>query len=195
MSVSRLSSKNVVFVQFDSLNCLVKDKVSGRTLLQGRIEDGLCKMTPPPHASHFISSSSLDNNTSYYFSSSCDTWHRRLGNPSCQTLSKILKLCNVKRKESNRATFCEACQYGKSHILPFKSSDSHASFPLDLVHTNLWGPSPVASLNGFHYYIHFVDDNTRYTWIYPLKTKDEALAFIQFKKMVENQLERTIQML
>ena len=42
---------------------------------------------------------------------------------------------------------------------------------LELVHTNLWGPSPIASLEGFRYYITFIDDSSRKIWIYFLKNK------------------------
>ena len=78
-------------------------------------------------------------------------------------------------------------------MLPFPSSQSHALKPLELVHTDLWGPAPIQSISGFKYYIHFVDDISRYTWIYPLKLKSDALsAFIQFKNLVENQYEQKI---
>lgn len=65
--------------------------------------------------------------------------------------------------------------------------------PLDLIHTDIWGPSPVQSVNGHRFYIHFVDDHTRYTWIYPLKHKGEAVnAFNVFRAFVENQFNRKI---
>ena len=46
---------------------------------------------------------------------------------------------------------------------------------LDLVHTDLWGPSPVASLGGFQYYITFIDDCSRKIWVYFLKNKSDVL--------------------
>ncbi|GAU17915.1 hypothetical protein TSUD_330400, partial [Trifolium subterraneum] len=64
---------------------------------------------------------------------------------------------------------------------------------LELVHTDVWGPAPIISSSGFKYYVHFIDDFTRFTWIYPLKQKsDTAHAFIQFKNMVENQFNKRI---
>jgi histone deacetylase 1/2 len=82
---------------------------------------------------------------------------------------------------------------GKSRTLPFKKSSSRAANILDLIHTDVWGPSPVQSGNCYRFYIHFVDDHSRFTWIYPLKFKSDALiAFTHFKSLVENKFERKI---
>lgn len=52
------------------------------------------------------------------------------------------------------------------------------------------------SNTNFRFYIHFIDDYSRYTWIYPLRAKSEALqAFVQFKSLVENLFERKIKTL
>lgn len=42
---------------------------------------------------------------------------------------------------------------------------------LDLVHSDLWGPSLIPSTNGFLYYATFVDDFSRFTWLYLMKNK------------------------
>ena len=52
-----------------------------------------------------------------------------------------------------------------------------------MIHTDLWGPAPIPSTKGHRYYIFFVDDKTRYTWLFPITTKYQALdIFIIFKK-------------
>lgn len=80
---------------------------------------------------------------------------------------------------------------GKSHALPFKLSRSHALHPLNLVHTDLWGLSPINCISGHKYYISFLDDYSRYVWLFPLKAKSEAdHAFVQFKNFVEKQFDR-----
>ncbi|CAA7031737.1 unnamed protein product [Microthlaspi erraticum] len=82
---------------------------------------------------------------------------------------------------------------GKSHRLPFCSSDSRVLHPLDKIHCDLWGPSLVVSSMGFKYYAVFVDDYSRYSWFYPLKNKSEFCSvFIAFQKLVENQFESKI---
>ena len=67
---------------------------------------------------------------------------------------------------------------------------------LELIHTDLWGPSPTISRNGYKYYISFIDDYSRYTWIYPLKLKSEAFeVFKLFKLQRENQFNTKVKML
>lgn len=78
--------------------------------------------------------------------------------------------------------FCSACQYGKIHKLYFSITNIKTSAPLELIHTDLWGTSSTISVIDFRYYISLLDDFSRYTWIFPLKVKSEALAaFAQFK--------------
>uniref|UniRef100_A0A803QJT0 Integrase catalytic domain-containing protein n=1 Tax=Cannabis sativa TaxID=3483 RepID=A0A803QJT0_CANSA len=121
-----------------------------------------------------------------------NNWHQKLGHPSKAILSKLLS------KVSHNGTiqnlhFCNACQLGKSHTLPFPMSNGRANQPLALIHTDLWGPSHIASKEGFKYYIIFVDDFSRFSWIYPLKVKSQAFdMFIRFKSMVEKQFELPI---
>jgi hypothetical protein len=45
---------------------------------------------------------------------------------------------------------------------------------LELVHTDLWGPAPVAFLGGLRYYITFIDDSSRKVWVYFLKLKSDV---------------------
>ena len=39
-------------------------------------------------------------------------------------------------------------------------------FPFDMIHSNLWGSSHVPTKGGSQYYVSFIDDHTRYCWIY-----------------------------
>ena len=79
------------------------------------------------------------------------------------------------------------------HNLPFLKSQFIAFTPFELVHSDLWGPAPMNSINGFKYYILFIDHFTRFTWIYLLKSKSEVFAkFVQFKAMIENQFSAKI---
>lgn len=81
----------------------------------------------------------------------------------------------------------------KSCKLPFQVSDKREIEPLTKIHSDLWGPAPIASSQGINYYVIFVDDCTRFTWIYPMKKKSKFLTnFVTFHKLVENQFSRKI---
>lgn len=113
---------------------------------------------------------------------SADVWHRRLVHPYNRTLSIILKSCKILHSINANyvpVSFCTACQYGKSHVLPFKLAETKTKKPLELIATDLYGPSPVLSPEGYRYCIHFLDDFTRFTWTFPLRTKGETLAVFQ----------------
>ena len=121
-----------------------------------------------------------------------NVWHLKLGHPNLRVLNFVLRQLEVSYSAKN-LSFCEACVYGKSHSQPFPLSIAHVSAPLELIHTDLWGPSHELSKEGFRYYIHFIDDFSCYTRIYPLKTMDQAFGvFLQFKTMVELQLRASI---
>ena len=59
---------------------------------------------------------------------------------------------------------------------------------LDLFHTNVWGPAQVSSLSGSCYYVTFIDDSTRKTWIYYIRNKSNVFdTFNKWKALVENE--------
>lgn len=107
------------------------------------------------------------NNTSFLVNKlDTDMWHKRLGHP-CEKIMKIVfKTLNV-NGDFHNFSFCKDCHYGKHHQGHFPMSQSRAKKPLELIHSDVWGPAPILSREGFKYYIHFVDDHTRYTWMFP----------------------------
>ncbi|KAG8480776.1 hypothetical protein CXB51_025437 [Gossypium anomalum] len=117
-----------------------------------------------------------------------DKWHRRLGHPSWDVVHIILTSCNIRILTRKNYTLCNACELGKGHKLPFRSSDYVYTAPLELVVADVWGPAPCFS-SGYQYYLSFVDSFSRHTWIYFLKKKSDAFsAFLSFKKYIELQL-------
>jgi hypothetical protein len=70
---------------------------------------------------------------------------------------------------------CARCQFGKAHRLPFQESKFESKAPLELVHTNVFGKVRYPSISGMRYMITFINDLSRYVWVYFLKEKFEAL--------------------
>ena len=118
--------------------------------------------------------------------------HQRLGHPNSKVLNHIIQSCSSFKPINGNKDFdsCDACKLGKMHRLHFPATETKTNQPLAILHTDLWGPALVVSIQGYKYYVSFVDDFTRFTWIFPLKTKDETLhVFKIFKAQVEKQLE------
>jgi hypothetical protein len=65
---------------------------------------------------------------------------------------------------------CDACQMAKSHQLPYSKHSTVSSHPLELIFIDVWGPAP-NSVSWQKYYISFIDDFSKFTWIYTLKFK------------------------
>jgi len=80
----------------------------------------------------------------------------------------------------------------KSHQLPYPKSTSISSAPLQLVFSDVWGPAP-DSVGRNKYYVSFIDDYSKFTWIYLLKYKSEVFQkFHDFQQLVERQFNRKI---
>jgi histone deacetylase 1/2 len=139
------------------------------------------------------SQNSMCNTTDVASSSICNTWHLRLGHPHFDVLKQVLQYCNISKVNKNTLDFCSACCLGKAHRLPSHLSITQYSFPFELIYTDLWGPAPFFSFDGYSYYISFIDAFTRYTWIYLLKRKSDAIsAFKQFHTYVGTQFSTKI---
>jgi len=68
----------------------------------------------------------------------------------------------------------------KAHKRPFPKKSKHrAGSKLDLVHSDVQGPFDKSAVDGDCWAINFVDDHTRFTVVYTMKSKDEALKYFK----------------
>ena len=81
------------------------------------------------------------------------------------------------------------CVLIKNHQDIFdKHASWHASAHLQLVHSDLCGPLPFVSFSSYKYFLTFIDDFSKCTWVYFLKLKSEVFnMFLAFKAFVEKQ--------
>ena len=87
----------------------------------------------------------------------------------------------------SRSATMSPCLSGKMHAHPFPSTGSATSKPLELVHSDLHGPLPVATHSGMRYWITFIDEFTKLKVVYALRLKSDAFdAFKRYKAYVEN---------
>jgi len=79
-----------------------------------------------------------------------------------------------------------ACQVGKQLAFPFNKSDSYALTRFDIVHSDVWVPFLVPTMGSSWYFVVFVDDFSRYTWIYLMKNCYEIITiYCNFSKMIK----------
>ncbi|KAK2970814.1 hypothetical protein RJ640_010086 [Escallonia rubra] len=98
--------------------------------------------------------------------------HCRLGHPSLLVLKK---LCPQFHDISS--VDCESCHFAKHHRSSLSPRvNKRVEFAFELVHSDVWGPCPVLSKSGFRYFVTFVDDFSRMTWIYFMKNHSEVFA-------------------
>ena len=109
--------------------------------------------------------------------------HNALGHPSVQVLNQAMNdslyLDTHLIPKPPKNFHCSACSLSKStHQVP-GASYKRAANPFELIHTDLSGKFSVPSIVKRLYYITFIDDRTRYTWIAFLSKKSDTTRVIK----------------
>jgi hypothetical protein len=127
----------------------------------------------------------------------CELWHRRMGHLHHGALVGLREVVTgVPQISTEHQDVCIGCALGKFTKASFPSSDTRSAGILDLVHTDVCGPMCRKSLSGCEYYLTFIDDYSRKTWICFLNTKSEVFKrFQEFRALVENQSGKRIKVL
>ncbi|GKD60898.1 retrovirus-related pol polyprotein from transposon TNT 1-94, partial [Tanacetum coccineum] len=105
-------------------------------------------------------------------------WHRSLSHLNFGTINQLTSkdlVDGLPKFKYNKDHLCLACEQGKSKkasLLPKLVSSTESK--LELLHMDLCGPMRVASINAKKYILVIIDDYSQYTWVYFLRTKDEA---------------------
>jgi len=92
-------------------------------------------------------------------------WHHRLGHHSYADVQKMIKDglvigLHLDSKEQPDP-ICEPCLAGKMTANPFPTSTNQSYAPLELIHTDLHGPLPVTTAEGYCYWMTFIDACTK----------------------------------
>ena len=163
-------------------------------------ENGLYPIHTQPSVPSASPSSSASSSIQAFLSSrnKWQLWHKRLGHPSDRVLISAIPSLSSCIFVNNKHVqhHCKHCLIGKMHKLPFVPSQFQSTHPLELVHSDVWGPAPINSSNGYRFYLLFVDDYSRFSWLYLLKRKSDVLnTFKHFQASVENLLSQKIKVL
>lgn len=182
LSISKITQDLNCSVSFFPSHCVFQDLITGKTIGSGRKENGLYVLdlgvdSSKHHQQAHLTSLS-DSSTEKIL-----LWHHRLGHPSFYLLQHLFPSLLANKNVSTLK--CESCELGKHHRASFYPSINKSIIPFTLIHTDVWGPSRVASLKGHRWFVSFVDDCSRTTWVYLMKDKSEVHAiFKEFHKMI-----------
>lgn len=169
VSVHKLAYDNDAYLEFHPHFFLIKDRITKKTLLDGPCRRGLY----PLPAAAFCHKQAL--NVSIATEPSLERWHCHLGHPSYSVVQQVVNKIKLPHNssESRVESVCDSCQKGKSHQLPYPRSSSQSSAPLELVFSDVWGHA-CDSFGNNKYYVSFIDDFSKFTWIYLLWHKSEV---------------------
>jgi hypothetical protein len=126
-----------------------------------------------------------------------ELWHRMYAHLHYQAFSSLKQMVvGIPKLQSVHKGICKGCALGKNIKKPFPSSENRSKEILDLIHSDVCSHIPVNYLGGSLYYVTFIDDFSRKTWMYLINTKDEVFGkFQEFKAEVENLTNKKIKTL
>ncbi|GJT90247.1 retrovirus-related pol polyprotein from transposon TNT 1-94, partial [Tanacetum coccineum] len=105
-------------------------------------------------------------------------WHQRLSHLNFDTINDLARndlVTGLPKFKYHKEHLCPSCEQGKSKRASHPPKlDPNSKQRLHLLHMDLCGPMRIASINGKRYVLVIVDDYSRYTWVYFLRSKDEA---------------------
>jgi hypothetical protein len=190
ISVSTLQNRGLE-VTFRGAEVLIHPRGSPRALGQviGVREGKLFRLLF--QALHVLAAS-IDSNRQ-----SCELWHHRMAHLHHGALGGLREVVTrVPQINIKHQDVCRGCALGKFAKASFPSSDTRSAGILDLVHIDVCGPMTRRSLSGCEYYLTFIEDYSRKTWISFLKAKSEVFTqFQEFRALVENQSTKRIKVL
>ncbi|KAJ9561101.1 hypothetical protein OSB04_006261 [Centaurea solstitialis] len=191
LSISQLCDKNHK-VSFSKKKCKVKNRRKEVILTGVRHADiYIINMNTSTDNFCFVSRASSDTNW---------LWHKRLSHLNFKTLNQLCinnLVIGLPDFRYTKVSLCSACEKGKQTRASFKSKQiSSISSPLQLLHMDLFGPVNVQSIAGKKYTLVIVDEYSRYTWVFFLRSKSDApeeiILFVRKMERLNNLTVRSI---
>lgn len=189
LSVSQATTELNCLVLIYPTFCLLQDILTKEIIGRGTKRGGLYYMDD-------FSSSKANNmqQSSNVKERQIRLWHARLGHPSFSYMKHLFPKLFLDLHKSDFK--CDTCILAKSHRVSYPISLNKSDTPFALIHSDVWGPSPIAAFSGKRWFVIFVDDCTRMTWLYVFKHKDEVFSAFQcFHEMIKTQFSARIQIL
>jgi len=168
ISVSTITDQYLK-VELFKTHCIVKDLQNHYKIVASGVRvGGLYKLDVTNKNHQALNSATMPTKT---------LWHQRYGHINYHDLLLLQKQSMVEGLPmlKNEYVAYEGCALGNMHRDEFPSNpDRRKRDLLELVHTNVCGPMQTRSLGGAYYLLLFIDDCTRYTWVYFLSKKSDV---------------------
>jgi hypothetical protein len=189
LSINHFCIDNHCYFILTGSSYFIKDILTGTTLLEGPSEAGLY----PIYLKRTSLNKCCDLTAFVGIKATFDVWHSRLGHPADPVVHRLVTSQSLPVSSTLvKSHLCSSCQLRKCKKLPFAESTRESTSPLQIIHSDVWS-SPIISINGYQYYVIFIDDYSRFSWMYPLHQKSDVFNyFVQFKNLVENLFSCTI---
>ena len=132
--------------------------------------------------------------SAYIVESSSFLWHHRLGLVNFRKLYDMVNLELLPYFDKSEGK-CNTCMKTKITRNPFPKVERNSKL-LDLVHSDVCDMHNTSSIGGKKYFITFIDDYSKFCYVYLLHSKDEAMVNFQaYKAETELQCETFIKCL
>jgi len=132
LSIHKFARENNVFFEYHFTYFLIKDCSSGITLHHNPLKDGLYQLHPSSTLS--INNQALCTSTNH--------WQKRLGHLALCTVQRVLYMFQLPVIPNKVASPCTTCPQAKGYQLSFPVSTYRICTPVDLIYSDVWGPSP-----------------------------------------------------
>lgn len=134
------------------------------------------------------------NSSAYTVVLSSSLWHDRLAHISYRSLKFMTKHSLISYEHDNKQT-CEVCIQAKMVKKHFPSVKRSLGI-LELVHSDICELNGMLTRSSNRYFITFIDNFSRFTYVYLMKNKDQAFDMFKiYKSEVENKKEKRIKVL
>jgi len=186
LSVSQVTKElNCVVLMFSNF-CILHDILKKEIIGRGTEREGLYYIDEVVQKGHVMLAHGTVTRQLWL-------WHRCLGHPSFGYLKILFPSLFTSNTKSIK---CETCIRAKNYRVTFSLNNNRVNSAFSLVHSDVWGPAPNSHNNQFQYFVLFVDDFSRMTWVYFLKHKFEVPdKFYAFYQMIHTQFDKKIQVL
>ena len=113
------------------------------------------------------------------FTTTYADFHLVMGHASNKALKKLQQQHPFFTLQGEPPSSCTICEESKAHNLPAPRSNSRAKKPFELVHLDAFGPMKKKSISGARFGELFLDDHTRFLFLYCVTQKSHYPSVLQ----------------